>query len=178
MRLAATTIVLAMLLAGCAENGPSAASSDKLDQPIDRPLPALEGELLSGGRLDPALIESADVTVIPFWASWCVPCRREQPLLSRVADRYRDRGVVFVGVDYRDDPAEAAAFVTEFGVGYPSVRDPSARLGAAFGVVGVPTTFVVRGGRLVHLFQGTVSEDRLREVLERELAAAARRSRP
>lgn len=77
-------------------------------------------------------------------------------------------------MNYRDTPEDATAFVNEFAVTYPSLIDPSAEIGASFGVVGVPTTFLARGGRLVHFFQGTVTEERLAELIERELRAAER----
>ena len=60
------------------------------------------------------------VVVINIWASWCVPCRDEAPVLERLWREYRDRGVVFLGVDYADTEREARAFIAEFGLTYPN----------------------------------------------------------
>ncbi|MGQ0602208.1 MAG: TlpA disulfide reductase family protein, partial [Anaerolineales bacterium] len=63
------------------------------------------------------------VVVINIWASWCVPCRDEAPVLERVWREYRDRDVVFLGVDYADTEREARAFIAEFGLTYPNGPD-------------------------------------------------------
>jgi cytochrome c biogenesis protein CcmG/thiol:disulfide interchange protein DsbE len=81
--------------------------------------------------------------VINFWASWCVPCREEAPLLEKTWRAYRDEGVVFVGVNTKDARSDARRFVKEFGVTYPIVRDLDQTLTRGFGVKGLPETFFV-----------------------------------
>lgn len=139
------------------------------DEPVDRPAPALDGELLEGGTFDPATLASARVVVVNFWGSWCGPCRREQPGLVRLAHEYAPRGVAFVGVDFNDNRDNGLAFKEEFQTPYKSIFDPPGRLVARFQVVAMPTTFVLRDGRLVHRFIGAVLEERLREVLGEQL---------
>jgi cytochrome c biogenesis protein CcmG/thiol:disulfide interchange protein DsbE len=108
--------------------------------------------------------------VVNFWASWCGPCRREQPGLQRLWQEYRDRGVQFVGVNFKDDPAAARAYVEEFGVTYPSVTDPSAVLAHRFGVPYIPTTILAEHGEMDYRLLGAQTETTLRRYLEELLA--------
>jgi len=81
--------------------------------------------------------------VINFWASWCIPCREEAPLLEKTWRAYRDEGVVFLGVNIKDAASDARRFVNEFDITYPIVRDLDQRLTRDFGVKGLPETFFV-----------------------------------
>lgn len=134
----------------------------------DFELPSLEDE-------KPIRLSSlrGHVVVLNFWASWCPPCRLEAPGLHRVSERYRDDGVRFLGVDYRDDEAAARAFVNEFGLKYPSVSDPSGSLAYDFELIGFPTTFIIDPtGTIRYRFVGyldeAVLEDAVDDVLSRD----------
>lgn len=110
------------------------------------------------------------VVVLNFWASWCLPCRKEAPGLQGTWDRYRDRGMQFLGADERDDRAGAQSFVREFGLTYPSVFDPSGLLSAEYAVPGLPVTFVIdRVGRIRYQFTGYVTELALTDAIEKVL---------
>ncbi|MGH2673709.1 MAG: TlpA family protein disulfide reductase [Actinomycetota bacterium] len=90
------------------------------------------------------------VVVLNFWASWCAACRREHPALAAAWQRYRERGVVFLGVVFEDTPEGARAYVAELGVDWPSVLDPRSSTALDYGVNGVPETFVIgRDGRIL-----------------------------
>jgi cytochrome c biogenesis protein CcmG/thiol:disulfide interchange protein DsbE len=98
---------------------------------------------------------------------------QEQPELERTWRRYHDRGVTFLGVDYRDDTSAARAWVKRFGVSYPSVQDPSGKLANAFALIGVPDTFVVdRTGTIRWKIIGKTNEAQLSKLLDQLLAAS------
>ena len=115
-----------------------------------------------------------DVLVMNFWASWCGPCRTEEPGLVRLARAYRSRGVAFLGIDYRDDAASARAFEREFRVGFPSVFDPAGRLAFAYRLVGIPTTFVIdEHGRIAYRLVGVLQARVLQAAIDDVLAGRA-----
>jgi len=101
-------------------------------------LPALDG----AGTIDLADLRG-QVVVVNFWASWCLECREEHPALIAAWQRYRDRGVVFVGVDFEDGASDARDYADEMGGDWPLVTDPGSRAAISYGVFGVPETFVV-----------------------------------
>jgi len=80
--------------------------------------------------------------VINFWASWCLPCRNEAPLLEAAWQEYGER-VRFLGINFQDREADALAFLEEFGHTFPSGADPRGEAGRDFRLIGVPTTYFV-----------------------------------
>jgi cytochrome c biogenesis protein CcmG, thiol:disulfide interchange protein DsbE len=106
--------------------------------------------------------------VVNFWASWCKPCEEEAPLLERAWQRYRERGLVVVGVDAQDFGKDARRFARKNGMSYPLVRDGPGETLGKYGVTGFPETFFVnRDGKLVgERISGAVEEDQLRENIE------------
>jgi DsbE subfamily thiol:disulfide oxidoreductase len=129
----------------------------------DDPLPRLAGETLEGERLDASTYADGSVLVINVWADWCGPCRNEQPQLVRLAARYSDDGVRFLGVNYQDDRDAAMAWVKEFDVPYPSLFDPSGRTAVHLGFPALPDTYVIDP-------DGTIRWVVFGETDERELA--------
>lgn len=115
--------------------------------------------------------------VINVWGSWCGPCRAEAPDLVRLANQNADRGVRFVGVNTRDNPAAAQAFVRSFAVPYPSIRDDNGQVLLAYrGLIPtsvVPTTVVVdRDGKVAARVLGRVTYSTLQGILDDEVAAS------
>lgn len=106
-------------------------------------VPEFELPVLGG----PGTIGSRDLKGLPvvvnFWASWCIPCREEAPVFEAAWQKYRPRGVRFLGVNMQDAEEDAKAFVAEFGLTYPSVRDVDQELARDFGVRGLPETFFI-----------------------------------
>lgn len=104
--------------------------------------------------------------VVNVWASWCAPCRAEMPLLQRAARGFEGR-VAFIGVDSRDDRAEAEEFLGEVGVSYPNLFDGTGDIRRTLGVRAFPTTYVFdRRGRLRSTVVGGITEQRLVAQLE------------
>ena len=126
--------------------------------------------LLTGARIATEDFNGA-VTLVNFWASWCGPCRKEQPGLERLNKEYAPRGVRFVGINIRDTRVDARAYLEEFGVTYPSIANQDASIAYKFRVLFIPTTYVLdRGGRIAARITGATLERDLRLVLDAELA--------
>ena len=129
------------------------------------PAPKLAGETLDGSELDVASLRGKAV-VVNFWASWCPPCRAETPTLVELAQEYPD--VAFVGVNQKDEPSPAKAFVRDFKVPYPSIVDRLGTLAAGWPIaIGLPSTVVLdHEGRIAARFTGGVIRDDLVPVLD------------
>jgi cytochrome c biogenesis protein CcmG/thiol:disulfide interchange protein DsbE len=126
---------VAVLGFGLSRSGSQAVGGERAPE-FD--LPLLDGS----GSLSSDDLRGSPV-VVNFWASWCIPCREEAPLLQRAWRQYRDEGVVFLGVNINDAKSDARRFVEKFGITYPTVRDVDLVLPKRFGVKGLPETFFI-----------------------------------
>jgi thiol-disulfide isomerase/thioredoxin len=148
-------------------------------QAIDRGVPhrqvSFQGQLLADGKPWSSASARGRILVVNFWASWCGPCRAEQPALSAVARAWRDRGVVFIGVNVQDTRAAALAYVDEFQVPYQSLLDRSAQIAAKLPAVALPTTFILdRDGVIAYQLTGKTTVPILRARLDGLLARGGR----
>lgn len=113
------------------------------------PFPARVREALADGRLSLTELRGTPV-VLNFWASWCPPCRSEQLALERSWTAEREHGqVLFLGLDQQDLSPDARAWLQEFGVTYPQIRDPSDRTARSYGATGLPETYFIDARGLV-----------------------------
>jgi cytochrome c biogenesis protein CcmG/thiol:disulfide interchange protein DsbE len=112
------------------------------------------------------------VVVINFWASWCKPCEQEALELEEAYQTYKEKGVIFLGVDYVDTEAEALAYLDKFKITYPNGPDLGTRISQAFRIRGVPETYIAGvDGRLVTVKIGPYES--LNEIIQQiELALA------
>jgi cytochrome c biogenesis protein CcmG/thiol:disulfide interchange protein DsbE len=136
--------------------------------------PAFTLERLDGkGPLSLASLRGKTV-VINFWASWCGPCKDETPLLQAAWQRWKGRGVVFVGIDIQDVRGDAREFLARYGVTYPNVHDGKGSTVGRFGATGVPETyFVDKRGFVRYRIAGPVEDAaEIDGRIERTLAPA------
>jgi peroxiredoxin len=123
--------------------------------------PAVSGPTVTGGHVSLASFRG-DVIVVNFWGSWCAPCRDEAPALGTLARNLYSRGVRFVGIDIRDEPDAAIAFMQDFRIGYPSISDPDDEIALAFRTTdppaAIPSTIVIdRTGHIAARIIGAVN---------------------
>ncbi len=91
------------------------------------------------------------VVIVNFWATWCPPCRAEMPSMQRAWEKLRNQGVVMLGIDVGEDEETVFQFLADYPVEFPLLLDRDSRVVDAWGVRGLPTTFVVDPeGRLVY----------------------------
>ena len=166
-------LVACLVLAGCGGGGPEGPTATTAVEPLGaRPLvPRTQHQFqddLDGLR--------GRVVVVNFWASWCLPCREEMPALEEVSQGYAEAGkpVTVIGVDASDVRSEAAKFLAEVGVTYPTVYDQQGLRGgvaASWSVTGLPQTwFVARDGSRAGRIGGRLSVDDLRSKVDELLA--------
>ena len=137
---------------------------------IYRPAPDFTLALLAGGRLSLRELRGK-VVVVNFWASWCYPaCWNEAPRLQAVWERYRERGLVLVGVVYQDREQGAREFIRKHGKTYPNGMDPKSRIAIDYGAYGVPETFFIdREGKIAHKHVGEITMETLTGEIEKLL---------
>ena len=183
--LAATAIMVVLVVSGCTQNdslaeqyrsgdGKGYVAGDgtiteipagKRGDPV-----TFEGELETGGTADSSAY-LGQVVVVNFWYAGCAPCRAEAPMLESLWERYRDQGVTFIGVNVRDQAGTAQSFANTYGITYPSildVNDGNAQL-AFSGTVApnaVPTTIVLdRKGRVASRILGQLQDISILDTL-------------
>jgi cytochrome c biogenesis protein CcmG/thiol:disulfide interchange protein DsbE len=112
--------------------------------------------------------------VVNWWATWCGPCREEMPLLQEASERWKKRGVVFVGIDVQDLRSDARDFLEETGVTYANVYDGKGSTVGRYGLTGYPETFFINAeGDVVFRIAGPVDDhEDLEEGIERALQPA------
>ena len=138
---------------------------------IDKPAPTLKLTPLEGavraGQPVPALTTEAikgRLTLVNVWASWCIPCRQEHPIILGLS---QDPRINVVGINYKDRNDAALGFLGELGNPFSAIGiDPKGAAAIDWGVYGVPETFVIKGdGTIAYKFIGPLTEDTLKSTL-------------
>jgi cytochrome c biogenesis protein CcmG/thiol:disulfide interchange protein DsbE len=126
-----------------------------------RSLPALQG---AGAGSLAAL--RGKVVVLNFWASWCVPCRVEAPLLERAQAQLLAHGGTVLGVTYKDTSTDSLGFVREFHLTYPNLRDGDGAFASSYGTDQLPESFIIdRRGRVHWISRGEIDQPFLEKAL-------------
>ena len=111
------------------------------------------------------------VVFLNFWASWCVPCRAEAKALEETWKKYKDRGVIFLGIDIQDTEKDARAFIQEFEITYMNGRDDTGKIAIDYGVWGIPETFFIdRQGRITYKHVGGLGLPTITAKLDQALS--------
>jgi cytochrome c biogenesis protein CcmG/thiol:disulfide interchange protein DsbE len=172
--LVAFAALAAIFWFGLGNSDPSRIPSALIGHPAPQTaLPPLPG-LADGGApvpgLDPAAFKGK-VSIVNVWASWCVPCHDEAPLLIQLG---RDRRLQIIGINYKDAPDNARRFLGRYGNPYGIVGvDANGRAAIEWGVYGVPETFIVgRKGTIVYKMVGPVTPENIDSVLRVEIDKA------
>ena len=166
---AVVAVIVALLMTGLGKD-PSVIASPLVGRAAPNfTLPQLDGPPVTLAKL------RGQIVVINFWASWCTECQVEQAALDQTWQQFRDSGVVVLGVDFEDSTGAARGYVRTDGVTYPVVEDSSSKTALAYGLRGVPETFVVNStGRIVKHVIGPVGASALTGEINSMLLASAR----
>jgi cytochrome c biogenesis protein CcmG/thiol:disulfide interchange protein DsbE len=158
-----TALFLVRLNAGDPSLIPSALIGHRVPQTSLPPIAGLKRDGAAVPGLDPASFQGA-VSVVNVWASWCVPCHDEAPLLMQLS---QDRRVRVVGINYKDDPDNARRFLGRYGNPFAaSGADQNGRAAIEWGVYGVPETFVIgRDARIAYKLVGPITPENFQSIL-------------
>lgn len=133
---------------------------------VHRPAPGFILTTFKGDKISLADLRGKPV-VINFWASWCPPCRIEAPLLERTWRAYKDRGLIFLGINIQDRQEDALNYMREFDITFPNGPDPTGEIAIDYGVSGLPVTFFIdRKGQVVRRWVGAVENSVLTSAIE------------
>jgi cytochrome c biogenesis protein CcmG, thiol:disulfide interchange protein DsbE len=167
-------VLAALFLLRLYGGDPSKIPSALIGRPAPQTgLPALQGLVRDGVQvpgLDPGVFKGK-VSVVNVWASWCVPCHDEAPLLTELG---KDKRLQLVGINYKDSPDNARRFLGRYGNPFGIVGvDDNGRASIEWGVYGVPETFIVgRDGTIVYKLVGPVTPANFDRVLKSEIEKA------
>ena len=164
---ATVAIIVVLLMTGLGRD-PSVIASPLVGHAAPNfTLPQLDGPPVTLSKL------RGQVVVINFWASWCTECQVEQAALDQTWQQFQDSGVVVIGVNFEDSTGAARGYVRAANVTYPVVEDASSQTALAYGLRGVPETFVVnQAGRIVNRVIGPVDAAALTSEINSLLASA------
>lgn len=111
--------------------------------PVGQSLPDVTLVTLDGDTLELKALKG-NILLIDFWATWCPPCRAEMPFFNELYEKYKDQGVMIIGINMDEPEPPVRRFLQKLGIAYPVARGTSRKEGRAFGgILGLPTTIVV-----------------------------------
>lgn len=165
-----TALFLIRLNAGDPSLIPSALIGHPVPQTTLPPIAGLKRDGAAVPGVDPASFKGA-VTVVNVWASWCVPCHDEAPLLMQLA---QDQRLRVIGINYKDDADNARRFLGRYGNPFAAAgADQNGRAAIEWGVYGVPETFVIgRDARIAYKLVGPITPESFDALLKPQIEKA------
>lgn len=164
----------ALFYVGLGAGDPSRLPSALIGKPVPPtelpPVPGLEVD----GKAVPGLTNATfagSVSLVNVWASWCVPCHDEAPLLEALG---KDKRIKLFGINYKDAPDNARRFLNRYGNPFAATgRDENGRTSIDWGVYGVPETFLIgRDGRIAYKLIGPITAENLKSTLMPQIEKA------
>ena len=151
-----------LLIQGCSDNATA-------------PLAAMEAApdfnmtLFEGGDFQLS-VQKGKVVVINFFASWCVSCGKETPVIEKLSHKYAPQTVVFLGIAVDDTEKKAKEFMKKMGMTIPAGLDKTGKIKDAYGIYGMPTTFFIdKNGKVSYSHAGVVTEELLKHGIDKLL---------
>lgn len=134
-------MLVALFLFACGDETPQFSKG--------KPTPTFELATLEGGLMRFPVDMQGKIITVRFWADWCPFCKTEMKDIEPLYQKYKDKGLVILAINVRQDKKTAAAFLSDMNISYPVLLDEEGEVAREYGVAGLPTTFVIdRNGNL------------------------------
>ncbi|MFN8620234.1 MAG: redoxin domain-containing protein [Chloroflexota bacterium] len=139
---------------------------------LGKPAPAFALQDLAGNTVSLADYAGRPV-IVNWWASWCIPCREEFPIMVAGLEQHKDQGLEILGIVYKDSATNAQAFATDHDAHWPLLQDPDAKTWSAYYGIGVPMTAFIDGKGIVQAMSyGPLSQDGFDSYVKQILPAS------
>ena len=144
--------------------------TEKVSPLVGNSAPDFSLNLMDGKKISLSDLRGKTV-LLNFWASWCMPCREEAPALEESWQKYKDKNVVYIGVNIWDENSSASSYIEKFGGGYPQGVDPKEEIQVDYGIGGVPETFFISPrGKITDKYSGALTEDTIDYYIQKAMS--------